>query len=82
MTIITQYAFILGCNPDQRGKGYGRCALRQALRVADAKGLPTTLEITTEKNRIMYERYEFKVVGSCVVEGCADPWYAMLREAQ
>ena len=49
-------------------------------RVADARGVPTQLETMTDKNRAMYERYGFEVVGQISVEGCEDPWYTMIRE--
>ena len=74
------YVFLLGCAPAHQGTGRGRCALRAALRVADERGVPSALETTTEKNRAMYERYGFEVVGSVRVDGCDAPWYAMVRE--
>ena len=48
--------------------------------MADERGVPAALETMTEKNRQMYERYGFRVVGEVAVEGCASPWYAMVRE--
>ena len=74
------YVFLLGCAPAHHGTGRGRCALRAALRVADERGVPSALECMTEKNRAMYERYGFEVVGSVRVDGCDAPWYAMVRE--
>ena len=74
--------FALAVAPEEQGKGYGRCALRQALRLADARGVPTILETTTERNRALYERHGFAAVGRVTVAGCKEPWYAMLREAR
>ena len=76
------YVFALAVAPEEQGKGYGRCALRQALRLADARGVPTILETTTERNRALYERHGFAAVGRVTVAGCKEPWYAMLREAR
>ena len=58
----------------------GRAALFAALRVADERRLPAALETMTERNRVMYERYGFRVVGRIDVDGFDDPWCAMVRE--
>ena len=54
--------------------------MRAALRVADARGVPTALETMTNKNRALYEHYGSKVVGQIEVPECDDPWYGMIRE--
>jgi GNAT superfamily N-acetyltransferase len=74
------YVFVLGADPAQQGQGYGGAALRQALKVADSRGIPTVLETMTAKNKSMYENYGFAVVGEVRVEGCEDPWVSMVRE--
>ncbi len=67
-------------DPSKEGKGYGSACMRTMLRVADMKGIVTSLETMTNKNRKIYEHYGFRVVGSLNVEGCTDPWYSMIRD--
>ena len=74
------YIFWLAVDPKAQGKGYGRALLRAALRIADARGMPAALETMTTKNMQMYSRYGFVVVGQHQVDGCEEPWYAMVRE--
>ena len=71
---------IFATDPSKQGKGYGSACMRMLLDVADRKGIITSLETCTTKNKIMYEHYGFHVVGSLVVEGCTDPWYSMIRD--
>ena len=74
------YIFHVGTDPASQGQGLGSVCMRAALRVADARGVPTALETMTNKNRALYEHYGFKVVGQIEVPECQDPWYGMIRE--
>ena len=74
------YVFSFGTNPANQGQGLGRVAMRGAIRVADERGIPIALQTMTEKNRRIYERYGFKVVGQLTVPESSDPWYCMIRE--
>mmetsp|Transcript_20868 Transcript_20868/g.41368 ORF Transcript_20868/g.41368 Transcript_20868/m.41368 type:complete len:513 (+) Transcript_20868:81-1619(+) len=77
------YIFLLAADPQSQGQGYGGAALRQALSVADARGVPVALETMTNQNRRLYEKHGFRVVGGELqVEGCQDPWVAMVREPE
>ena len=74
------YIFHVGTDPASQGQGLGSVCMRAALRVADARGVPTALETMTNKNRALYEHFGFKVVGQIEVPECQDPWYGMIRE--
>ena len=73
---------LFSTDPSKQGKGYGSACMRMMLDVADKKGVVTSLETMTNKNRKIYEHYGFRVVGSLDVEGCTDPWYSMIRDIQ
>ena len=74
------YVFLFATDPASQGQGLGSVGMRAALRVADARGVPTSLETMTNKNRALYEHFGFKVVGQIEVPECDDPWYGMIRE--
>ncbi|WP_428966592.1 GNAT family N-acetyltransferase [Micromonospora fluostatini] len=53
------YLASMGVRPDQRGHGVGGAMLVHRLREADADGLPTYLEASTERSRRLYLRHGF-----------------------
>jgi GNAT superfamily N-acetyltransferase len=53
---------VFGADPSHQGQGYGRCCMMKVLNVADAKGLPVSLETCTESNRTNYWYYGFDQV--------------------
>ena len=76
------YIAVFGTDPGKQGLGLGTSAIKAALSVSDARGVPACLETCTLKNKRLYESYGFTVVanGEMVVEGCEDPWFSMIRE--
>lgn len=76
------YIAIVGTDPGKQGLGLGTSAMKAALMISDARGVPACLETMTLKNKKLYESYGFKVVpnGEMIVEGCKDPWFSMIRE--
>ncbi|PZG18696.1 N-acetyltransferase [Micromonospora craterilacus] len=53
------YLASIGVRPDLRGRGVGGAILAEGLRAADAEGLPTYLEASTEQSRRLYLRHGF-----------------------
>ena len=58
------YLSSMAVHPDHRGSGVGGALLRFRLAQADAVGLPTHLEASTQQSQRLYERYGFRSVGS------------------
>lgn len=50
--------------PEHRGRGLGSSMLRYGLGIADAQNLPTYLEASTPRNRMLYVRHGFVDVGT------------------
>ena len=63
------YLPFIGTRPDAQGQGLGSAILRPALVRADADKMPAYLEATTERNRALYERHGFVVIGHLEVPG-------------
>jgi len=57
------YLPFIGTRPESQGQGLGSAILRPALVRADRDGMPAYLEATTERNRALYERHGFVVIG-------------------
>ena len=74
------YVFLFATEPSKQGRGLGSVAMRAALGVADARGVPTALETMTRANVQIYEHFGFVVAGQIEVDGCEDPWFSMIRE--
>ena len=75
------YLPFMGVDPAHHGKGVGSELLRRGLRQADEAGAPAYLEASTERNRALYERHGFEVVGE-IAAGTAPPFWPMLRPAR
>ena len=75
------YLPLLGIDPSHQGKGLGSALLKHALTTVDRNGLPAYLESTSESNRRLYERLDFKVVGELQC-GSSPTMWAMRREPQ
>lgn len=57
------YLPLLGVEPGRQGCGLGSRLLRLALLRCDQEGLPAYLEATHSRNRALYERHGFEVMG-------------------
>jgi GNAT superfamily N-acetyltransferase len=73
------YLPLIGVDPVAQGRGLGSALLGHALATCDRDGLPAYLEATAPRNRDLYERHGFKVVG-VIQAGSSPPLWAMLRE--
>ncbi|GEL19866.1 GNAT family N-acetyltransferase [Pseudonocardia asaccharolytica] len=74
------YLNLLGVRPDRQGHGIGSSLLRAATRRCDEAGEPAYLEATSERNRALYERHGFVVVGEIALPDGPSLW-PMWREA-
>jgi GNAT superfamily N-acetyltransferase len=72
------YLPLTGVDPVAQGRGLGSALLRHALANCDRDGLPAYLEATTPRNRDLYDRHGFRVVG-VIQAGSSPPMWAMLR---
>jgi GNAT superfamily N-acetyltransferase len=72
------YLALTGVDPVAQGRGLGSALLRHALANCDRDGLPAYLEATAPRNRDLYERHGFDVVG-VIQAGSSPPMWAMLR---
>jgi ribosomal protein S18 acetylase RimI-like enzyme len=72
------YLPFIGVDPAQQGKGLGAALLKPVLSKCDEASLPAYLESTNPKNRTLYERYGFRVIGEIKVGDCP-PIVPMLR---
>jgi GNAT superfamily N-acetyltransferase len=73
------YLPLTGVDPVAQGRGLGSTLLRHGLASCDLDGLPAYLEATSPRNRNLYERHGFNVVG-VIQAGSSPPMWAMLRE--
>ena len=74
------YLPFIGVDPAHQGRSVGSTLLRQGLDRADADDLPAYLEASTPRNRSLYERHGFAVVGE-IRSGDSPPVWPMLRPA-
>jgi GNAT superfamily N-acetyltransferase len=68
------YVPYVGVAPDGQGAGLGTNLLGKTLERADAAGLPTYLEATSERNAALYERLGFEHLGPFTVLGSPPLW--------
>ena len=73
------YLPLIGVDLVAQGRGLGSVLLRHALATCDGDGLPAYLEATNPRNRDLYARHGFAVVG-VIQAGSSPPMWAMLRE--
>jgi GNAT superfamily N-acetyltransferase len=73
------YLPLMGVDLVAQGRGLGSALLRHALKTCDSDGLPAYLEATSPRNRNLYARHGFDVVG-IIQAGTSPPLWAMLRE--
>jgi GNAT superfamily N-acetyltransferase len=68
------YVPYVGVAPEGQGAGLGTKLLGRTLERADAAGLPTYLEATSERNAALYERLGFNHLGPFTVLGSPPLW--------
>jgi GNAT superfamily N-acetyltransferase len=68
------YVPYVGVAPAGQGAGLGTKLLSRTLEKADAAGLPTYLEATSERNAALYERLGFIHLGPFTVLGSPPLW--------
>ena len=68
------YVPYVGVAPEGQGAGLGTMLLGKTLERADAAGLPTYLEATSERNAALYERLGFEHLGAFTVLGSPPLW--------
>jgi GNAT superfamily N-acetyltransferase len=68
------YIPYIGVAPEAQGAGIGSKLLGRTLERADADGLPTYLEATSEKNAALYARHGFEHLGAFTVLGSPPLW--------
>lgn len=76
------YLWLLGVHPANQGLGIGSRMLAAGLAQADAEGLPTFLETSTEANVALYRRYGFEITHEYWVRPGSPPTWTMWREPQ
>jgi ribosomal protein S18 acetylase RimI-like enzyme len=73
-----RFLWFIGAHPVAQGQGRGSALLRDMLARSDAQATPAYLDATSERNRRLYERHGFEVVGRHTVAGSPPVW-AMRR---
>ena len=68
------YVPYVGVAPEAQGAGLGTKLLGRTVERADAAGLPTYLEATSERNAALYERLGFEHLGAFTVLGSPPLW--------
>jgi ribosomal protein S18 acetylase RimI-like enzyme len=68
------YVPYVGVAPEGQGAGLGTRLLTSTTERADAAGLPTYLEATSERNAALYERLGFEHLGAFTVLGSPPLW--------
>ena len=74
------YLPFVGVDPARQGTGIGAGLVRAGLVHADLDGLPAYLEASTARNRALYERLGFEVVGE-IRAADSPPLWPMVRPA-
>jgi ribosomal protein S18 acetylase RimI-like enzyme len=75
------YLPFIGVDPAHQGKGVGSALLQRGLARADADRLPAYLEASSPRNRALYERHGFVVIGE-IQTGDSPPLWPMWRPVQ
>ena len=75
------YLPFIGVAPSGQGQGIGSALMSRGLERCDRDGLPAYLEASTPRNRALYERHGFAVVGEIRVAD-SPPLWPMLRPAR
>jgi GNAT superfamily N-acetyltransferase len=73
------YVRIAGVRPALQGQGLGSALMRPTLERADAAGLPTYLEASSERSAALYERLGFVHLGVLALPDDGPPLWPMRR---
>ncbi len=73
------YLFLLGTRPERQGHGLGSSLMIPVLDASDRERVPAYLEATSERNRGLYRRHGFEVVGEIALPDGPNLW-PMWRE--
>ncbi len=76
------YLMTIGVDPRFQGQGLGSALLDANLAMIDAKGLPTYLESSNEKNVPLYKRHGYEVVNEFRPAPDGPMLWGMWREAK
>jgi ribosomal protein S18 acetylase RimI-like enzyme len=68
------YLWFAGVHVSRQGQGLGGRLLTSRLARADEEVVPAYLEATSPRNRALYERHGFEVVGELSVDGSPTMW--------
>ena len=71
-------AFI-AVDPSKQGQGIGSFLLKEALKMVDKNGDRAYLEASSERNKALYERHGFEMIGEVQVDDSPSA-YPMIRE--
>lgn len=74
------YLMTIGVDPKFQGQGLGSALLDATLAMIDAKGLPSYLESSNEKNVPLYKRHGYEVTNEFRPAPDAPPLWGMWRE--
>lgn len=74
------YLPFIGVDPGHQSRGHGSALLKIGLARADRDGLSSYLEASAPRNRALYERHGFELVGE-IQAGDSPPLWPMLRPA-
>lgn len=72
------YLPFIGVDPYRQGQGHGSALLERGLARADRDGVAAYLEASSPRNRALYERHGFEVVGE-IQAADSPPLWPMLR---
>ena len=75
------YLAFIAVDPAKQGQGIGSFLLKEALKMIDKKGDRAYLEASNERNKALYERYGFEMIGKVQTED-SPPAFPMIREAR
>ncbi len=74
------YLHYLGVEPRRQGRGLGGDLLRPVLDLCDREGIPSYLESSTERNRVLYERNGYSLTGSFPMPAAGPKLHEMWRD--
>ena len=75
------YLPLIGVDPMMQGRGFGSALLVHALERCDRDHVPAYLEASSPRNKALYERHGFEVIG-VIQAGSSPPMWPMLRAAR